>query len=138
MTRNLDTASGSSGDRARNLAYQRDFWPGIVAYVVAVAVVVRWGQLDGTSPWRWAWALLPVLPALLVVRAVARHVRRIDEYQRGLLFQGLAVGFGVAMVAAITMGFLGIAGLSGSLTGWLVYIAGMLGWLVSSAVLRRG
>ena len=48
------------GDRARTLAYQRDFWPGLVGYAL-------------------------VLPALLVVRAVARHLRRIDGYQRGLL-----------------------------------------------------
>jgi hypothetical protein len=78
-----------------------------------------------------------VLPALLVVRAVVRHLRRIDEYQRGLLLQGMSVGFGVAMVTAVTMGFLGIAGLGGVLTGWIVYGAGMLGWIVGSAVASR-
>lgn len=137
MTRTLDKESRSSGDRSRALAYHLDFWPGMVGYVAVLAVVVRWGSLDGTSPWRWVWAVLPVLPALLIVRAVVRHLRRIDEYQRELLLQGLSLGFGVAMVTAVTMGFLGIAGLSGFITGWIVYGAGMLGWAVGGAVASR-
>jgi hypothetical protein len=137
MTRTLDSESSSSGDRARNRAYQLDFWPGMVGYALALLAVLRWGGLDGASPWRWAWALLPALPALWMVRAVVRHLRRIDEYQRDLVLQGLAVGFGVAMVTAVTLGFLGIAGLSGRVTGWVVYGAGMLGWIVGGQVAAR-
>jgi O-antigen/teichoic acid export membrane protein len=137
MTSSLDNGARSAGDRARALAYQRDFWPGMVGYALVLTAVLLWGRLDGTSPWRWLWSVLPVLPALLVVRAVARHLRRIDEYQRGLLLQALSVGFGVAMVTAVTMGFLGIAGLSGTVTGWIVYGAGMLGWIVGGAVVGR-
>jgi hypothetical protein len=39
------------------------------------------------------------------------------------------------MIAAITMGLLGMAGLPASplITGWAVYSAGMVGWLVSAA-----
>jgi hypothetical protein len=105
----------------------------MLAYAVVLSAVLVWGHLDGHSSWRYLWALLPVLPALWAVRAVARHVTRIDDYQRLLLLQGLAVGFAVAMVAALTVGFLGIAGLRlehGS-AGWVVYGAGMLGWLVA-------
>jgi hypothetical protein len=137
MTRTLDKEPRSDGDRSRALAYQRDFWPGMVGYAAVLVVVVRWGHLDGPSPWRWVLAVLPVLPALLVVRAVVRHLRRVDEYQRGLLLSGLSVGFGVAMVTAVTLGFLGIAGLDGALTGWIVYGAGMLGWIVGGAVASR-
>ena len=137
MTRSLDSGSSSSGDRARSRAYQLDFWPGMAGYVLALLAVLRWGGLDGASPARWAWALLPVVPALWMVRAVVRHLHRIDEYQRDLVLQGLAVGFGVAMVTAVTLGFLGIAGLSGQVTGWVVYGAGMLGWIVGGQVAAR-
>jgi hypothetical protein len=41
------------------------------------------------------------------------------------------------MVSAVTMGFLGIAGLDGAVTGWIVYGAGMLGWAVGGAVASR-
>ena len=122
--------------RAR--AYLLDFLPAMAGYVVVLVAVVVWGDLDGTSGWRFGWALLPLIPALLVVRAVVRHLRRVDEYQRDLLLAGLGTGFAVAMMVAVTLGFLGVAGfsLSHGLSGWIVYGAGMSGWLVAGLVNR--
>lgn len=142
VTSDVDTSAGSTGDRARAWAYHRDFWPGILAYGLVLTAVLVWGHLDGTSPWRFLWAVLPVLPALWVVRAVLRHLHRVDEYQRLLTLQGLGVGFSIAMVTAITGGFLGFAGLEPgpfplSSGCWIVYGAGMLGWAISAAVLSR-
>jgi hypothetical protein len=37
------------------------------------------------------------------------------------------------MIAAVTVGFLGVAGLTGPMAGWVVYGAGMLGWVVAGA-----
>lgn len=136
MTSDLDTRR-SAGDRSRAFAYYRDFWPGMIGYVVILAAVLRWGDLDGDSPWRFVWSLLPVLPAVWTVRAVLRHIRRIDDYQRLLLLEGLAVGFAVAMVTAVTVGFLGIAHLPMRLAPWVIYGAGMLGWAVASAFVQQ-
>ncbi len=108
----------------------------MIGYAVVLTAVIVWGDLDGTSPWRYLWALLPVLPTLLVVRAVYRHIRRIDDYQRLLLLQGLAVGFALAMVASLTVAFLGVAGLALPSAGWIVYGVGMAGWGVASLVRR--
>ena len=79
------------------------------------------------------WAVLPVVPMLWVLRAVSRHLRRVDDYQQRLLLRGLGVGFAVAMFSAVTVGFLGIAGMDMRLSGWIIYGAGMLGWLVAAA-----
>jgi len=135
MTRKLDTSKvdSSRGDRARAKAYFREFVPGMVGYVVVLVVVLIFGDLDGTSPWRFVWAILPVLPLLLVLRAVSRHLRRIDEFQQHQLLQGLGIGFAVAMIAAVTVGFLGIAGLDMRFAGWIIFAAGMTGWIVGSA-----
>ena len=56
------------------------------------------------------WVVLPVLPTLWIIRAVVRHLRPVDDYQRLLLLQGLSVGFALAMVASLVVGFLGIDG----------------------------
>jgi hypothetical protein len=104
---------------------------------VVLILVVIFGDIDGTSAWRFLWALLPVVPALWVLRAVSRHLARVDEYQQQKLLQGIGVGFAVAMITAITLGFLGIAGLDMRLAGWITYGAGMLGWLISSAITAR-
>lgn len=136
MTSLLDSSS-SSGDRARGWAYQRDFWPGMVGYAVVLTLVLSLGGLDGSSGWRYVWAVLPVLPALWVVRAVLRHVARLDDYQRLLLLQSLAAGFAVAMVAALTVGFLGTAGLDVQAGGWVVFGTGMAGWAVAAGAAHR-
>ncbi len=137
MTSNLDRHGASRGDRARSRAYARDFLPGMVGYCVLLVVVVLFGDLDGSSNWRFLWALLPVLPMIWVVRALIRHFRRIDDYQRGRLLDAMAVGFAVAMLSAITLGFLGIAGLDMSFAGWIIYVAGMAGWLIASSVVAK-
>jgi len=135
MTRKLDTSKvdSSRGDRARAKAYFREFIPGMVGYAVVLVLVLIFGDLDGTSPWRFVWAILPVLPLLLVLRAVSRHLRRVDEFQQHQLLQGLGIGFAVAMIAAVTVGFLGIAGLDMRIAGWIIFASGMAGWIIGSA-----
>jgi hypothetical protein len=137
MTRNLDTSARSAGDRRRTRAYLRDFIPGIVAYMVVLFAALTWGGFGGTSPWRFVWAALPVLPMIWIAVAVLRHLRRIDEYQRGQLLTGFAVGFAVAMLASISLGVLESAGLKLEGSPFLVYLAGMLAWGISSIVLSR-
>jgi hypothetical protein len=137
MTSDLDSSRRSSGDRARARAYQWDFWPGMAGYGIALTAVLRWGDLDGSNPWRFLWAVLPVIPALWIVRAVVRHVHRVDDYQRLLLVQSLGVGFAIAMIAAVTAGFLGIAGLPMQSAGWIIYGAGMLAWIVAGHLLPK-
>jgi hypothetical protein len=109
----------------------------MLGYGLVLTAVLVWGHLDGSSPWRFGWALLPVVPALWTVRAVLRHVRRIDDYQRLLLLQGLGVGFAISMIASLTLGFLAIAGLPMRGAGWIVYGAGMLGWLVAGRLVEK-
>jgi cobalamin synthase len=135
MTRKLDTtdATPSRGDRARAKEYYRDFVPGIVGYCAVLVLVLLFGDLGGDSPWRFVWAVLPVIPQLWVLRAVSRHLNRVDEYQQRRLLQGLGIGFAVAMIAAVTVGFLGIAGLDMRIGGWIIFAAGMTGWIVGSA-----
>jgi hypothetical protein len=111
----------------------------MVAYCVVLALVLTFGDLDGTSPWRFVWAVLPVLPLIWVCVAVLRHLRRLDDYQQRLTLQGLGVGFAVAMAAAVTMGLLGAAGLQSPVTPWIIFGAGMAGWGITAIIVgRRG
>jgi hypothetical protein len=113
----------------------------MIGYGVVLGGVLAWGNLNGESPWRFLWAVLPLIPMLWVVRAVVRHLRRVDEYQRLLLLQGLGVGFVIAMIASVTVGFLGVAGLvlpaPLATGGWIVFAVGMLGWAVAGGILAQ-
>jgi hypothetical protein len=109
----------------------------MVAYALVLCAALTWGDLEGESAWRFVWALAPVIPAAWLVRTVFRHVHRVDEYQRLMLLQSLAVGFAVSMLAAITLGFLGIAGLRFADAPWLMLGAGMLGWAFTGICVGR-
>lgn len=121
-------------------AYLRDFWPGMAGYAAVLAAVLVWGHLDGHSVWRYVWAVAPLVPAVWILRAVLRHLGRVDEYQRLVLIRGLAGGFASAMIAAVTLGFLGSAHLPVPMfaTGWIIYAIGMTGWVITSAITARG
>lgn len=137
MTRNLDTPVRSAGDRRRTTAYLREFVPGIVAYVLVLLAALRWGGFDGTSPWRFLWAVLPVLPMVWIAVAVLRHLRRVDEYQRTRMLTGLGAGFAVAMLASIALGILQSAGFELEGSGFWIYAIGMATWGIASAVSSR-
>ena len=107
---------------------------GIAAYVFAQFAVFRWGHLGGTSSWRWLWAFVPLVPAAWIVVSIVLRAMQLDEYQVKLLFKGLAVGFPVAMLAAATLGMLGIAGLDIPYAGWIVFAAGAAAWQTTNVI----
>lgn len=124
----------SQGDRDRGRAFYREFVPAMMAYGLLLVLVLVFGKLDGHSPWRFGWAVLPVVPIGWVLWAVARHLRRVDEMQQRLMLQGLGIGFAASMLASVTAGFLGIAGLDMRFVGWIIYGIGMAGWAIGAAV----
>jgi hypothetical protein len=107
------------------------------AYVLVLVAVTVWGGLHGHAPARFALAVLPAVPAAGVAWAVLRHVRRIDDYQRRILLEGIAVGFALAMLAAIALGLLAAAGLVVPAAPWIVYGIGMVSWAIGSGLAGR-
>jgi hypothetical protein len=49
----------------------------------------------------------------------------------------MAAGFGAAMAAALTIGFLGVAGVSTRAAGWICYGVGMVVWGVVATLRAR-
>ena len=74
------------------------------------------------------WVLLPVLPMIGVAIALYRATQRADEYGRIVMLECMALGFGVSMIAAMALGFLGTIGEAWTFGGWLVFGAGMTTW----------
>jgi hypothetical protein len=126
-------AERTNTERRSTGAYLREFTQGVVGYVIVLGTIVVLVDFRTAGAWRYPVALLPVIPALWVLRAVIRHLGRIDEMQRALHIDGMAAGFGVAMITSITIGFLALAGLDTNRWGtWVIYSAGMLTWAVAS------
>lgn len=109
-------------------------WVGAGCYVLASVALGVWGH--GTSPWRFAWVVLPILAIAWMALAIVLRIRQMDEYQVKLFFPGLAVGFTVAMVTALGLGTLGSAGVDLPSGGWIVAIAGILSWELVNLLTR--
>jgi hypothetical protein len=124
-------------EQRQRAAYLRDMTPAIAGYAVILAVGLSLVGDEVDNPGEWALLILPIVPALWGVRAVVRHLRRIDEYQRILQLEAMAAGFGVAMVSAITVGFIGVGGAATRAAGWIVYGSGMATWALVALVQGR-
>lgn len=125
-------------ERETGRIYKREFVPAVLSYVVITVAIVVLVDFEEAGSWKYLVAVLPMLPALWGVAAIARHLRRLDEFQRTVQLSGMAAGFAVAMVSAMTLGFLGIAGLDASKMGpWIIYSAGMFAWIVGSGLATR-
>ncbi len=126
----------SEVERRQARTYVREFVPGMLGYVVTIALAVAFGDTGGALGWPLLWWLLPLVPIAVVIRAVFRALARRDEYQRQLQLEGLAVGFAASMFAALTIGLLGtqVDLLPRNLELWAVFSIGMLAWALAVMV----
>jgi hypothetical protein len=83
----------------------------MLAYLMFLVGSVTVVEANRDAPWRYLVALLPVLPAAMVVLLIVRRLAQLDELQRRI--QTEAFGFSLAATALITFayGFLEGAGM---------------------------
>ncbi|GAB3779985.1 hypothetical protein GCM10028797_02980 [Dyella agri] len=86
--------------------YMREFWPPMLAYILIMLLV--WPLVDHVqSLWgRTALALLPILPVLLVTRAMVRLVMGSDELEQRMNLIGLAIAGTAVGTLCLAGGFL--------------------------------
>jgi hypothetical protein len=133
-----ERARRSVSDVARDRAAVRDMVPGLIALVIAQGSLILVDPEGDASGWTLVWSLVPLVPALWLVWAQWRSLRRADEYQRIVQLEALAFGFATVMVISLTAGLLDGAGI-GEPTQFLqiTFIGGVLAWIGALAVLMR-
>lgn len=124
----------SAEDKRQRNSYLREFIPAIVTFGIVLAIVET--TVDANTSGARLWVLLPVVPMIGVAIALYRAVQRADEYGRIVMLECMALGFGVSMIVAMALGFLGGIGVAWTYGGWLVFGAGMTAW--SGTLLIRG
>ncbi len=107
-----------------------------VLYSVLLLLSLRWLSAHPINPWRIPVALIPMLPSLLIVVAVVRYLRRVDELQRQIQLE--ALGFAFAGTAIITFGYGFLEGVGfPRVSAFVVWpIMGTL-WLLGTVVFSR-
>ena len=75
------------------------------AAVLIVSILLLEGGMQN-GPWRDALAISPMLPGLLAIWAILRQLRRLDELQRRVQFEALALAFAGTAFLSFGYGFL--------------------------------
>ena len=83
----------------------------MAGYGVALPLSIIVIQAHADAPWRYALAVLPMIPAMLALVAFLRFFGRIDELQRRIHEQAFAFSFGATAIITFTYGLLENVGL---------------------------
>lgn len=75
----------------------------ILAYLMVLAGAVTAVQANPQAGWRYLVAVLPVIPAGLIVWLTVRQLARMDEVQKRIQMQ--AFGFSMVATALLTFGY---------------------------------
>jgi hypothetical protein len=128
----------SDWERRQDRAAMRDAIPAVVALIVLEGIVAAADLDAGSNSWHLAIALSPLIAGVWLAWVQVRALRRCDEYQRTVHLEAMSVGFGVAMLVAMTGGLLDGADVgSSSQYLQLTFIAGILSWVGALALLLR-
>ncbi len=120
----------STSDAARERAALRDMVPAVVLLIVVQGSLLLLDPDGGASTANVVWSLLPMVPALWLVWAQLRSLRRADELQRIVQLEAMAIGFGATLLLALLGGLLDAAGIGDPRQSLqITFIGGMLAWL---------
>jgi hypothetical protein len=109
----------------------------LVLYIGALAFSMNWLESHPDSAWRYAIALTPMIPGVWIAFGVLRAIQKLDEMERRVLLDGVAVSFMGTLILVMSLGFLQIAGFppfNGAYIGLFMVIL----WLIAKLVIHRG
>jgi hypothetical protein len=90
--------------------YLKEMSGAMVLYIVVLVLALSMGRRISPGPFQTAVYVSPMLPFLLAVWAVVRHVRRSDEFLRKTVVEQVAITAAVTAGWTFTYGFLENAG----------------------------
>lgn len=126
----------SSSDVARERATVRDVVPAIVALLVLQGSLILLDPHGEVTVWYLLWSFSPLAPALWLIWAQLKGLRRADEYQRVVQLEAMATGFGTVILLSLIGGLLDAARIGDPRTSLQVtFTGGVLIW-VSALIIK--
>ena len=98
----------------------------LISYIGLLAVAVSWAPNMKPSVWRYAVALLPMLPGLFLAFGILRVSAKIDEMERRILLEAVTFSFILTLILLLSFGLLGLVGVPQPSTIIIVSIMCML------------
>ena len=116
--------------------YTRDVLIALLAYAILLAVSGYIVDANRDAAWRYAVAVLPMIPAAFVAVAWVRYYRTVDELQQRIALEALAFAFGGTALITFGYGFLDAAGLP-RISWWWVWPVMAVLWIIGGWLARR-
>ncbi len=82
----------------------------LIFYIGLLTMFVNWIPDNAESPWRFAYALAPLIPGAIMAFGIVRMIGQLDELERKTLMEGIAISFMLTLLLLIGMSFLEFAG----------------------------
>jgi hypothetical protein len=98
-------------------------------FSVVLLVALRLSRDDLDRSYQIALAIAPLIPGLILVASIGDAISKLDELQRKIQIEAIAIGYGITILVTMTFGLLAQAGLQQ--LNWLyVTLTMLLAWLV--------
>ena len=116
--------------------YHRDLALSFIAYTAVLLPATRIVDANPDADWRYAVAVLPMIPCGVVLLVWLRLFRRLDELEQRVALESLAFAFGATVLITFGYGFLQTAGLPD--INWL-FVWPVMGicWILGFCIARR-
>ena len=116
--------------------YYKRMGLGLLAYSVLLLASIQLTSAYPDALWRFPVALAPMAPFVYGIFACVRYVQSIDEFQRIVALEALAIAFGGTAAVTFGYGFLELAGLPH--VNWtFVWVVMGVCWLLGDVVAHR-
>ena len=115
--------------------YTIRFWIAMSVYIVTIyPISTAVGHTAGAA--KVAIALTPLIPMVAVFLAIVDMLRGVDELERQIHIEALAIAAGLTALLAFTYGFLELAGLPHP-SAWFTWSVLMFSWLAVTPFVSR-
>ena len=122
-------------EKSVNRSYLFELLGAMALYAVILVVTIKLGRPMAEGTLRTLVLLTPILGFFAMVWAVARHLKRVDEYIRQFTLENIAIAAAVTAGATFTYGFMETAGFE-KLSMFIVWM--VLGGTWGAATCIRG
>jgi len=100
-----------------------------IFYIGVLTFSFIWLGANPDSSWRILVALAPVIPGFFIAIGVIRAIQKLDEMERRILLEGIAISFMGTFVLVVSMGLLERASVE-QLNGSYIALFMAILWLI--------
>ncbi len=97
-------------EKTVNQAYLKELFGAIALYTLILFAAIKLGRPMDPGVVRTMVMLSPMIGFFAAIWAIARHLKRVDEYVRQFMLENIAIAAAVTAGATFTYGFMETAG----------------------------